>query len=165
MTVMRGLILAKGSWNTIWLCERKVRKSRLDNAVMSCPLTIIWPLTRAWLLSNWLSARAIVVLPEPDSPTIPNACPFRRVISTSFTASNQRLVPPNKLFSIGNCTFRLLTCNTVGNWLSSSNKLSACPKSCWISERVYSAFGSLNTAAVCPCSIVCPWRITMTSSL
>src|SRR3546814_13243305 len=79
-----------GSWNTICTRRRDGRNARSDIAVMSVPSSMIRP---ADAFSNLMIARAVVDLPDPDSPTIPTTSPGAMVMETSRTAWRWRARP------------------------------------------------------------------------
>src|SRR5688572_11035403 len=85
-TVWRGSRLVYGSWNTSCIsCERALRSLfDLAGCVRSCPANVIVPAVRR---SSPTSMRAIVVLPEPDSPTIARLPPSATSNETSSTAT------------------------------------------------------------------------------
>ena len=70
-----GLICARGSWNTIDIRFRYERSSPPLSVLTSCPPNRICPSTSAPGGSDPLTARAVIVLPEPDSPTSPTDSP------------------------------------------------------------------------------------------
>ncbi|CPU67583.1 Uncharacterised protein [Mycobacteroides abscessus] len=78
-----GLKLVAGSWNTNPMRGRTGRSSRSLTPFISTPSTRNDPpVTRV----RPATARANVVLPEPDSPTRPSTSPGRMVSETSSTA-------------------------------------------------------------------------------
>ena len=82
--VWRGLSDAIGSWKIICMRRRSGRKAPSSSPEMSWPSKTIVPdvgFTRP------RSARPSVVLPEPDSPTMPIASPRASVSETSLTTS------------------------------------------------------------------------------
>ena len=64
--VMRGFSDAYGSWNTICMSRRALRSSWVPSPVMSTPSSTTRPLVGS---SSRRIARAVVDLPQPDSPT------------------------------------------------------------------------------------------------
>src|SRR5580698_5796090 len=92
--VCRGSRLVYGSWKTIWISPPRRRRSRADRAGLdrSRPHAVIVPLVGR---SRPTIIRAIVVLPDPDSPTIASERPGGIANETSSTAT--RL--PNSLRS------------------------------------------------------------------
>ncbi|OLT31122.1 hypothetical protein BJF79_08990 [Actinomadura sp. CNU-125] len=86
-TACRGLSEDIGSWNTAWTARRYVSGVRRPRAVTSSPSKSIVPLVTSTSRS---SARPMVLLPDPDSPTRPSVSPGRRsklTASTAFTCS------------------------------------------------------------------------------
>ncbi len=81
-TVMRGLRLPKGSWNTICISARSGRICPVRKPWMSRPRKMIGPSDEI----SRIMASASVVLPEPDSPTMPTVSPARTVSVAAFTA-------------------------------------------------------------------------------
>src|SRR5580692_9578208 len=92
--VCRGSRLVYGSWKTIWISPPRRRRSRADRAGLdrSRPHAVIVPLVGR---SRPTIIRAIVVLPDPDSPTIASDRPGGIANETLSTAT--RL--PNSLRS------------------------------------------------------------------
>eukprot|EP00825_Cyclidium_porcatum_P036232 TRINITY_DN3813_c0_g1_i1.p3 TRINITY_DN3813_c0_g1~~TRINITY_DN3813_c0_g1_i1.p3 ORF type:complete len:111 (+),score=19.25 TRINITY_DN3813_c0_g1_i1:133-465(+) len=63
-----------------------------------------------WLFNKWSSVRPSVVLPDPDSPTIPSVSPSKRSKLTSLTALNLSLIhisEPTRLGMISYAVFCL----------------------------------------------------------
>jgi hypothetical protein len=82
-TVMRGLSDAYGSWKTICSLRRRRRSSPPFIVVTSLP----WNRTLPDVGSTSRSTeRAVVDLPQPDSPTIPSVSPCRTSKLTPHTA-------------------------------------------------------------------------------
>ena len=83
--VCSGFSADMGSWNTmpIWP-PRKVRRVRSSAVSTSCPSKRIWPSYFAPSVSR-ISACAVSVLPEPDSPTSATRWPRPTVRLTSCT--------------------------------------------------------------------------------
>ena len=82
-TVWRGLSDEYGSWKTICISRRTGRMSRWLRCVMSRPSKRIVPAVGSSSLSI---SRAVVDLPQPDSPTMPSVSPLRTLSVTSSTA-------------------------------------------------------------------------------
>ncbi|GAV33936.1 hypothetical protein ROTAS13_01595 [Roseomonas sp. TAS13] len=85
-TVRRGLRLAKGSWNTICIRRRSARSAVPEAVVTSWPSKRIVPALGS---ISRITSRAVVDLPQPDSPTSARVSPrFRRnpTPSTARTA-------------------------------------------------------------------------------
>ena len=88
-TVKRGFSDAYGFWNTTWMRLRIGSISALLRASRSMPSKVTSPVTGPPLGScRRSSARPIVVLPEPDSPTTPSVWPWRNLNVAPFTALN-----------------------------------------------------------------------------
>src|SRR6188508_145286 len=85
-TVWRGSRLVYGSWNTSCISCERARRSWFDFAgwVRSRPPNAIVPAVGR---SSPTSIRAIVVLPEPDSPTIARLPPSATSNDTPSTAT------------------------------------------------------------------------------
>ena len=83
--VMRGDSEPNGSWNTTCSRERKVLRSRRETSSRLLPRNWISPALRRCRFST---AWASVVLPEPDSPTMPMVSPSRSAKFTPLTAAN-----------------------------------------------------------------------------
>jgi pantoate--beta-alanine ligase len=83
--VISGLKLVAGSWNTNPIRGRIGRSSRSRTPFISTPSTSSDPPVT---LVSPATARPIVVLPEPDSPTRPSTSPGRITKSTPSTARN-----------------------------------------------------------------------------
>ena len=71
-TRLRGLSDAYGSWKTIIISRRTGRISARESCVMSRPSKTIVPPVGS---SSRMMQRAIVDLPQPDSPTTPSVSP------------------------------------------------------------------------------------------
>ena len=83
------------------------QRSRSLKAVMSFPSSRIVPLsTLPGYLSRPMMARAVMLLPQPDSPTIPTIDPAGTSRETSFTA----LATP---FCVGKLAHRCSTCSVI----------------------------------------------------
>src|SRR5579864_533900 len=85
-TVCRGSRLVYGSWKTIWTSRPRRRRSRNERAGVerSCPHARIVPAVGR---SSPTIIFAIVVLPEPDSPTMASEPPSGSENETSLTAT------------------------------------------------------------------------------
>jgi hypothetical protein len=82
-TRLRGFRLAYGSWKIIISSRRIGRISARWRCVMSRPSKMIRPSVGS---SRRITQRAIVDLPQPDSPTTPSVSPFLTVNVTPSTA-------------------------------------------------------------------------------
>src|SRR5665811_798959 len=85
-TVIRGFSDEYGSCRTIWMLRRTALSALPDSWAISSPWNRIWP---AVGFSRRISSRAVVDLPQPDSPTTPRVSPlksFRSIPSTACTA-------------------------------------------------------------------------------
>ena len=71
-TDMRGLRLANGSWNTIWMRARMALSAAGESVAKSCPSKRMRPDVA---LSSRRIRRVSVVFPEPLSPTRPKLSP------------------------------------------------------------------------------------------
>ncbi len=71
-TVRRGLSERYGSWKTICTRLRSGRSARGGISAMSSLPSLIWPALGS---ISRTTQRATVVLPEPDSPTMPSVSP------------------------------------------------------------------------------------------
>ena len=92
-TVIRGLRDWYGSWNTIWIRRRSLRRPvERIGAPSNCTSPPVGG-------SNPSSTRPSVDLPQPDSPTIPSTSPRLQVRSTPSSAGRRGRVP-----RIGKCT-------------------------------------------------------------
>ena len=81
---MRGSRLAYGSWKTIWSSLRVARSSSWPIVVISLPRKRTDPGGRRE--SSDVMPRAVVLLPQPDSPTSPSVSPGCSERSTPSTA-------------------------------------------------------------------------------
>ena len=97
-TVWRGLSDACGSWKTTCTLRRYAIISLPPIFVMSTPSTVIEP---PHGLFRRRIARAVVDLPQPDSPTMPSVSPRFSSNETSSTALTWPTVKPNTPFLIG----------------------------------------------------------------
>src|SRR2546423_6040366 len=82
-TRLRGFSDAYGSWKIIIISRRNGRISPRESLVMSCPRNWIEPPVGS---SSFMMQRAIVDLPQPDSPTTPSVSPSRIANDTPSTA-------------------------------------------------------------------------------
>ena len=82
---MRGLSDAYGSWNTIW--TRRARCSGVLPAAIGRPCQRMLPASGR---SSPLRQRASVLLPQPDSPTMPSVSPGASSSETSRSACRKR---------------------------------------------------------------------------
>src|SRR5262245_48206313 len=86
--VMRGFSELNGSWKIIWICGRSGRRSARGSGARSTT----WPSAARKRISPLDGAiarrmqRAVVVLPQPDSPTRPSVSPCSTAKLTSSTA-------------------------------------------------------------------------------
>ena len=101
-TVMRGFRLEYGFCSTNCMCRRIERSSAGRMPISSRPIRRTEPASAA---CNCRTARPVVVLPEPDSPTRPSVSP--RPIS-KLTPSTARTGGPVR--RAGKVTVRLRTC-------------------------------------------------------
>ena len=110
-TVMRGLSDAYGSWKTICMSVRILRVSALSSGSTSRPSNSTWPLVA---VKSFSARRAVVDLPQPDSPTSPNVCPR---CTSNVTPSTARTVPTRRRriapFVTGKCLVRSRTSSSV----------------------------------------------------
>ena len=86
-TRLRGLSDAYGSWKIIIISRRNGLISTRESLVMSRPSKTIRPSVAS---SSRMMQRAIVDLPQPDSPTTPSVSPcltLKLTPSTAFTAA------------------------------------------------------------------------------
>jgi hypothetical protein len=106
-TRLRGFRDAYGSWKIIISSRRIGRISARESFVMSRPSKMIRPSVGS---SSRMMQRAIVDLPQPDSPTTPSVSPFltlKVMPSTAFTEATSfwKMIPR----VTGKCFFRLST--------------------------------------------------------
>ena len=78
-----GFTCARGSWKIIATLVRNARRSAPASSLMSRPRYRISPRPARPGGSSRSIARAVIDLPEPDSPTSPTASPARTVSDTS----------------------------------------------------------------------------------
>ncbi len=71
-TVRLGFSDEIGSWKIIWMCVRLWRISSSERSARSTPLNVTLPEVGR---GNWMIARPLVDLPQPDSPTSPRVSP------------------------------------------------------------------------------------------
>ncbi len=91
-TIMRGLSEAKLSWNTICTCRRYSLGESCSP--IACPLKRMAPSSRA---IRSMMSRAVVDLPQPDSPTMPSVSPgitSNEMPSTARTTCFSREISP-----------------------------------------------------------------------
>ncbi len=81
----RGLSEEPGSWNTMPISRRTARRSFAEMPVMRRPATVSSPPATG---SRPTAARAMVVLPDPDSPTTPTTSPGWMSNEAPVTARN-----------------------------------------------------------------------------
>ena len=113
-TRLRGLSDAYGSWKTIIISRRYGRISARDRCVMSRPSKITLPPVGS---SSRMTQRAIVDLPQPDSPTTPSVSPSLTAKETPSTA----LTAPTCFWKMiprvtGKCFFRFSTMRSSSPW-------------------------------------------------
>src|SRR6185503_20773698 len=96
-TVKQGLRLASGSWKIIAMSlPVSALRSAADSDSSSRPAnTMRRARTRPGKSTSPISASAVTLLPEPDSPTQPTISPASIVRSTSSTAVNGATTLPN----------------------------------------------------------------------
>src|SRR5690606_1617954 len=98
----------KGSWKIICMCGRRSRSADSGSAARSTVRPSILKSTDPAVgVTARRRQRAIVVLPDPDSPTIPRVSPgikSKLMSSTAFTWPTTRRVNP--LLRIGKCLQR-----------------------------------------------------------
>lgn len=87
LMVKRGFNASNGFWNTSCACARNRRSGSPRRCVTSAPSNSSLPSLGS---SNRSIVRAVVVLPQPDSPTIPSASPSRTASDTSTIARTAR---------------------------------------------------------------------------
>ena len=100
-TLRRGFREEIGSWKIIWILVRASRIASPDNAVRLVPSKTIEPDVG---LGSCIMARPVVLLPQPDSPTMPRVSPLRTSNEIPLTAFTLRPVRPT-----GNSTTRSST--------------------------------------------------------
>ena len=103
-TRLRGFSDAYGSWKIIIISRRNGRISARDSLVMSWPRNVNRPPVGS---SSFMMQRAIVDLPQPDSPTTPSVSPSRSANdtpSTAFTEATSFWKTMPRV--IGKCFFR-----------------------------------------------------------
>ncbi|MNY22696.1 hypothetical protein D3C86_1563290 [compost metagenome] len=92
--VRRGLNERYGSWNTIWMRLHHCRQAARDRRDTSSPFITMRPdVGRA----KCARQRPSVVLPEPDSPTMPSVSPRAKDSDTPSSASTSRRLALNRL--------------------------------------------------------------------
>ena len=100
-TVIRGFSDAYGSWKTIWRSRRTGRICRRLSLVMSLPVED--DPSRRSARCSLMIVRPSVVLPHPDSPTMPSVSPFLTARSTPETACTWPTVCLKTPALIGKC--------------------------------------------------------------
>src|SRR5499425_824582 len=108
-TRMRGLSDAYGSWNTACTERRYARSLPPSSAWRSCPSKRMTPPVGRSSISTIL---AVVVLPQPDSPTTPRVLPGsieKEMSSTARTTATSRESRPR---FTGKCFTRFLASRT-----------------------------------------------------
>ena len=152
---MRGLSDANGSWNTTcmrWRIRRSVSRGALS--MRSSPRWI----SPSAIGCSASSAMPRVVLPEPDSPTIPSVSPRRSFSVAALTASKRRFL--NQPSLIVKLTWTALLSTSTGA-SPATGSTTRCGRLA-ISLRVYGCVGCLNTSSVAPDSTRQPRSITPT---
>src|SRR5438309_10157294 len=94
-TRLRGFSDAYGSWKIIIISRRNGRISARESLVMSWPRNLTEPPVGS---SSFMMQRAIVDLPQPDSPTTPSVSPSliaNETPSTAFTEATSfwKMIP------------------------------------------------------------------------
>ena len=107
---MRGESEPYGSWNTICMWWRNGRIWRNFSPMMFLPRNAIVPCDE---ISRRIASPS-VVLPEPDSPTMPSVSPWRTAMSTPSTALMWPTTWRSTPRLIGNQTLRSLVSTTTG---------------------------------------------------
>jgi len=106
-TRLRGFSDAYGSWKIIIISRRNGRISVRESLVMSWPRKVIFPSVGS---SSFMMQRAIVDLPQPDSPTTPRVSPSRSVNETPSTAFTEATSFWKTMPRVtGKCFFRFST--------------------------------------------------------
>ena len=82
-TVIRGSSEPYGSWKMICMRRRILRRASGLRLVRSTPSNVTLPSVGS---RSRISARPVVLLPQPDSPTSPSVSPRRIVNETPSTA-------------------------------------------------------------------------------
>ena len=86
---MRGFSDEYGSWKMICIRRRMRRSSLAETLVRSTPSNFTDPSVAS---RRRISARPVVLLPQPDSPTRPSVSPLRISKLTSSTARTSPLL-------------------------------------------------------------------------
>ena len=109
--------------------------------------------------SSRSKAMASVVLPEPDSPTMPSVCPRRTATSTWSTALRMRarLNQPRARLNSTESPDAAMTGGAL-RVAGTGSPLGSAASRC----RVYSCRGAVNTVSARPCSTIRPWVMTHT---
>ena len=114
-TGIRGFSEENGSWKIIWMCGRRARSARpfRRSTRTGCP-----PPTRNRIsprvgVSARRTRRAVVVFPQPLSPTRPSVAPLAMSKLTPSTATTvptwRRASPANQGWKRGKCFVRSRT--------------------------------------------------------
>ncbi len=101
-TVCLGFSDEYGSWKIICISRRSGRMAPARRCVMSRPSKMICPAVGSM---SRVSMRAVVVLPQPDSPTMPRVSPR---ITWNETSSTLRTRPTRRLMMIPRVTGKCL---------------------------------------------------------
>ena len=90
--VNRGFRLVRGSWKIMAISLPRIsRSSRLDSFVSSLPPSSRWfACTVMFLGVRPMMDRLVILLPQPDSPTMPSSSPLRTWKDTSRTGCSTR---------------------------------------------------------------------------
>ena len=110
-TVMRGSNDPYGSWKMICIRRRILRSGPDFSDARSIPSNLTVP---AVLSRRRMSARPVVLLPQPDSPTRPSVSPRRMVNEMSSTARTTPIVFCRNPARIGKWTSRPSASTSVG---------------------------------------------------
>ena len=108
--VMTGLSELIGSWKTIATSAPQSRRIALSSSSMSSwPMNMTLPERRTFSFGRrFITEREKIVLPEPDSPTMPSVVPR---FSESVTPSTARTRPR----AVRKWVFRSVTSRTVSD--------------------------------------------------
>ena len=101
LTDRRGLSDENGSWKTTCICGRNGRISAFDLVSSRLPFQSMVPPS---LCMSFRMALPSVVLPEPDSPTMPSVSPLFNDSETSSTATSscvwrENILPQRRWYS------------------------------------------------------------------
>ena len=113
-TVMRGLSEANGSWNTIWMSRRIARRSSPSRPSTFLPSKTISPSEGS---IRRITQRAVVDLPQPDSPTSPSVSPRFTANETPSTAWTRAISRDSSPPLMAKCFLRPVT-RSSGSLLS-----------------------------------------------